>query len=290
MAYTPDVAWVRQYTDDVLHLAAQRDSRLRNTVQEKSVTGRSLEIDRVGQVLSTAKGSRHAATPESEIPHTKRRVNMADRHWAEMIDKTDEARMQIDPRVAYQKELMGAYNVDFDQVIIDALGGNSIAVSASGTESNVTLGAGQTIVHGSAGMTVAKLRAARGKFLAAEIDMAYTNCYVALTGKQQMELLSDSELTSADYSQILRLIDGDLGGKFMGFSFRTTEKLAAASNIRDCFAYTDMAVCLGVANDLSVEVDRRHDKSNSLQIYGEWTRGAVRVEEAQVVKIECSEA
>lgn len=290
MAYTIDTAWVRQYQDDVLHLAAQRNSRLRDTVMEKSVTGQSLEIERIGSVDAVTKASRHAATPESEVPHSRRRVSMLDKHWAEMIDAMDEARMLIDPSAAYQAELVGAYNRDYDAAIIAALGGNAVAVAADGTESNVTLGAGQTIVHGSAGMSVAKIREAREKFLTADVDMDYSECFIVLSGKQQMELLNDSELTSADFSNIQRLITGDLDGSFLGFKFRRSEQLDVATNIRDCFAYTKSAICLGTALDMKVNVNERPDKSNSKQIYAEWSRGAVRQEEAQVVKIECSEA
>ncbi len=290
MAYTIDQAWVRQYTDDAIHLAAQRDARLRNTVKEKSVTGRSLEIDFVSAVDAVTKASRHAATPELEVPHSRRRVSMLDKQWAEMIDETDKARMLIDPKTAYMAELVGAYNRDFDSVIIDALGGTATAVDAAGAETNVTLGAAQTIVNGATGMTVDKLRAAREKMLVADIDIEYQDVYCVISGKQQMELLNDPELTSADYAAIQRLITGDLNGEFLGFKFRRSEQLPIATNIRDCFVYTQSAVCLGVALDMSVKYGERTDRSFSDQIYAEWTRGAVRTEEKQVVKIECSEA
>jgi len=290
MAYTLDTAWVRQYEKQANHLAAQRDSRLRDTVMLKSVTGKSLELDNIGSVDSVVKPSRHANTPESEVPHTRRRANMIDYHWAEMIAKTDIARMLVNPREAYMKELAGAYNRRGDATIITALGGAAVEVDAAGATSNVTFPAAQTIAHGSTGMTVAKVRDAARKLKAAEVDMDYDDCFLVLTAQQEDELLSDNAVTSSDFSNIQRLIDGDLKGKFMGFYFRRSEQLPVASNVRDCFAYVKSGVCLGTALEMSVDVGTRRDKSNSEQIYAEWTHGAVRTEESKVVKIECSEA
>lgn len=290
MAYTLDAAWVRQYTKQAIHTAAQRDARLLNTVNIQKVTGRSLEIDRVGAIDAVAKASRHAATPESEVPHTRRRANMSDFHWAEMIDQTDVARMLIDPRAAYMAELAGAYNRRHDQTVIDALSGSAVAVAADGTTSNVTIPASQTITAAGTGLTVAKIRDASKMLKAANVDMGYNDCFIVLSAAQEAELLSDSNLTSADFSNIQRLIDGDIKGKFMGFQFRRSEQLPLAASTRDCFAYVKSAVVLGTALDMKVKVGERADKSFSEQIYAEWTHGAVRTEEEKVVKIQCTES
>lgn len=290
MAYTIDIAHVRQFEDDVVHLSAQRDTRLRSTVTEKTVNGKSLDIDRVGAVDAVTKASRHAVTPEAEVPHSRRRMTLTDKHWAEMVDKTDVVRMLIEPMSAYKVECAGAHNRDYDDAIISALGGTAVEVDAAGTESNVTFPAGQTIVHGSTGLTVDKLLQAREILVGNNVDMGYDDVFVVIGERQQRELLNDSKLTSSDYSQIQRLIDGDIKGRFNGAYFRHSARLPVATNIRDCFMYTKKSLCLGTALEMSVDVGPRRDRSNSMQIYAEWTRGAVRVEEAQVVKIECSEA
>lgn len=287
MAYTPDVAFVRQYEDSVLHLASQRDARLSAAVTNKTVVGKSLEIERVASSDAVAKASRHAATPTQEIVHSRRRAAMSDEHWAEMVAKTDEVKMIIDPKSAYQRELAGAYNRSADDIIIAAALGNSVAIDAAGSVSNVAIT--NTIVHGSTGMTVAKVREARELILSSDPDES-DPMFFALSAKQQMELLDDPELTDSDYSLIKRAVDGELNGTYMGFQFIRSERLDITTTIRDCIAFTKSSICYGQALPLSVQMAPRPDLSMSLQIYGEWTHGAVRTDEACVVKVQADES
>jgi hypothetical protein len=286
MAYTPGVAFVRQYEDSVLHLASQRDARFSACITQKTVVGRSLEVERVAASDAVTKSSRHAATPAQEIVHTRRRAAMADEHWAEMVAKTDEVKMVIDPKSAYQVELAGAYNRSADDVIIAALVGNSVSVAEAGTEANVAIT--NNIAHGSTGMTVAKVRQARELILASDPD-ENDQLYFALQAKQQMELLDDPELTDTDYSLIKRAVDGEITGTYMGFKFIRSERLPLATADRTCIAFSQSSLAYGLALPLSVQMAPRADLSMSLQIYGEWTHGAVRTDEASVVTVHADE-
>ena len=67
------VSFVQQYRSNLLILAQQKGSRLRNTVRVESVTGTSAFFDRLGSTSAQLRTTRHGDTPLIDTPHSRRR-------------------------------------------------------------------------------------------------------------------------------------------------------------------------------------------------------------------------
>ena len=64
-------AMVEQYKSNVLMLAQQKGSKLRDTVRSEDVTGKNAYFERIGAVDMVDSTSRHDDTPQIDTPHCK---------------------------------------------------------------------------------------------------------------------------------------------------------------------------------------------------------------------------
>ena len=284
MANTISKAFVQQFQDNLIHLAQQKGSRLRGAVNEQSVTGEKFNFERLGTVAAVAKTTRHTNTPVLDVPHSRRTATMADYHWADLIDSEDKVRMLVTPESHYAKSGANSMARAIDDLIITAATGNAV----DGDGSNVALPSGQKIVHGSAGLTLAKLITAKEILDGNDIDPDEER-YMVLGSKQVSNLLNTTEVKSADYNSIKALVQGDID-TFMGFKFLRSERLALASTTRTCFAFTASAMGLGIGADVKTQIDVRPDKSYAHQVYLSFVAGATRVQDECVVQVDCTEA
>ena len=283
MANTIAKAFVQQFQDNLIHLAQQKGSRLRSSVNEQSVTGEKFNFERLGTVAAVVKSSRHTNTPVLEVPHSRRVATMTDYHWADMIDDEDKVRMLITPESHYARSGAASMARAFDDLIIAAATGNAV----DGDGSNVALPAGQKIAHGSAGLTLAKLISAKEILDGNEVDDEER--FFVLGSQQVSNLLNTTEVKSADYNSIKALVRGDID-TFMGFKFLRSERLNLASTQRKCFAFTKGAMGLGIGKDVTTKIDLRPDKSYAHQVYLSFVAGATRVQDECVVEVLCTES
>jgi hypothetical protein len=99
------------------------------------------------------------------------------------------------------------------------------------------------------------------------------------------------ELTSGDYSRQYVVDKGRIqtaGGfnlTLFGGSV-TNPMLTVTAGVRDCFAMTPRAVCMGISKEMSAKVESRPDYHDLLQVVVEYIIGAVRTEGVQVQKVQ----
>jgi hypothetical protein len=279
-------AFVEQYSANVLQLSQQRGSRLRAAVRVEPVTGKNAYIDRLGAVAARRRTARHADTPRLDTPHSRRRVSLVDYDWADLIDDADKVRLLADPASPYA--MAGAWAMGRamdDEVIAAFTGAASAGVDGS---TSVALPAGQLIAHGGAGLTIDKLLKAKETLDAADVDDA-TPRFVAVTAKQVTNLLSSTEVKSADYNTVKALVRGEID-TFLGFKFIRTERLAKDVNgNRQVIAWVQDGVALAVGKEPVARITERADKNYATQVYYSMAIGAARIEEAKVVAIACVE-
>ena len=79
-------AMVEQYKSNVLMLAQQKGSKLRDTVRSEMVTGKNAYFERIGAVDMVDATSRHDDTPQIDTPHSRRRVSLVTSRFADLID------------------------------------------------------------------------------------------------------------------------------------------------------------------------------------------------------------
>jgi len=275
-------AFVQQYRSNLMILAQQKGSKLRNTVRSESVNGTSAYFDRLGATAAVKRLTRHGDTPLIDSPHSRRRLSTAPYEWADLIDNADKVRLLIEPTSEYALNAANAMGRTMDDIIIAAASGTAYTgVDGSGTQA-ITL----TVAAGATNLTLAKLLEAKQDL--DEGDVEGEDRYIIVSPKMMTSLLGTTEVKSADYNAVKALVQGQLD-TFLGFKFVTSNRLAANATADGhlCLAYQRSGLVLGIGEDVKTEIGPRADKSYSTQVYVRMDLGATRLEEARVVEIDC---
>ena len=270
-------AMVEQYKSNVLMLAQQKGSKLRDTVRSEMVTGKNAYFERIGAVDMVDATSRHDDTPQIDTPHSRRRVSLTTSRFADLIDNADKVRTLIDPTSPYAMNAAWAAGRKMDAVIVAALAGNAYSGVAGATI--VALPSAQKVAAASAGLTIAKLRSAREILLGADVDLDMgATCIINPAGLT--DLLSATEITSSDYNTVKALVQGQVD-TFLGFKFVVSTQVTALK----AYCYAKNAAVLAVGSEPVVRISERADKNYSTQVFVEMDIGATRVEDEGVVEI-----
>lgn len=289
-------AFVQQFNANLLHLAQQKGSRLMRAVKVKPIVGKSSHFDRLGATVAQKRTSRHGDTPLIDTPHSRRRVQIEDWEWADLIDDQDQLRMLINPTSDYMKA--GAWSIGraIDHEIIRAFDASSISVAADDTTSNVAFDSAMLIDNdfdtGNSGLIPEKVIEARRLLRGNDIDMDEP-MYLVCNADQLAQLMSDADVKSIDFNSHKPLVDGELP-RWGGFDIIHTEQVTAqegTTGVADtdpdhAYAFTQSAIGLAMAKDISTRISERDDKSYATQVYACASFGAVRIEEEKIVKIE----
>jgi hypothetical protein len=280
-------AFVQQFADNFRHLAQQMQSRFEPHVSiEPNIVGMSKSINRMGQRTAKRRTQRHADTPINEQPHSTRFVDLFDWDDGDMIDDQDKIRMLVDPTSDYVKAMVSSLNRAKDDVVIASMGGNSRA-----TTGNIILPATQKIAVGGTGLTKAKIIQARKLFRRNEADNHNgEELFISYTAAAAADILADATLTSQDYLAGKFLQDGDVEGKWMGFTWIPSERTPYDGATRRLYAWAKSGVTLGKGADITTKVGEDPGKGFNVRIYAKMSIGAVRVEEEKVVEIAVTEA
>lgn len=294
MSTQVNTAFVQQFSDNLIHLAQQKGSRLMSTVMNKRVVGKNAHFDRLGATTAQVRTTRHGDTPLIDTPHSRRRVVLSDYEWADLIDRQDEVRMLVDPKSDYARAGGNAMGRAVDDLIIAAATGNATSVDSSDSASNVALPSTQIVDEdfgtADSNLTLAKMIEARKILMGNDVDMM-EQLYLVHNADALGNLLNDTTVTSADFASIKALVKGEID-TFLGFKFIHTERLLGTADGTDtdpvkCLAYAKSGIGLGVGQDIEVRISERADKGYATQVYASLTMGATRIEEEKVVSIEC---
>ncbi len=311
MSFEIPVATVEQYDANILLLSQQKDSRLRMTCKEKSVTGRTFYGERIGATAGEDITDRHGDTPLISTPHSRRRGSMVDWDWGDLVDEMDEIKMLISPQSMYVLNAHAAANRRIDQHIYDALGGVAAAGRTGGTSINnydadecrLIDGQGTVVAPGSnhsastaTALTIAKLLTCKQLLDEGDIDPERQRFFV-YNPYNLAQLLNTTEVKSIDYNTVKALAQGKID-TFMGFKFLMLQNYidTTKGHLRDsehetadeaveCYAWAQGAITLGVGKEVTSDVSVRKDKRMSVQVYMRHSFGAVRNEGPAVVEI-----
>lgn len=276
---------VEMYRSNVIMLAQQKGSRLLGTVRnDGSVIGRTVYYERIGQTAAQQITTRHADTPLANTPHSRRRAELTDWDWADLVDNIDRIRTLYDPTNPYAQAGAWALGRAADDVIINAANGNSYEGQSGATVT--ALPAAQKVAVAASGLTLAKLLSARELLDAADTDPDLPR-FMIVTAKQITDLLNTTEIKSSDYNTVKALAQGAID-TFMGFKFIRTQRLTTdGSGNRLVLAYTSQAIGVGMGQELMIDIGPRRDKRNATQIYVCMSLAATRIEDEQLVQIAC---
>jgi hypothetical protein len=270
---------VEQFKDEVIHLAQQMESRLRSCVRTDMVTGKTHNFERLGASAAVAKTTRHTPTPILDLEHSRRKVDMEDFIWADLVDAEDVIRMLIEPKSAYARNAAMAMARQWDTQIITG----AFADATDGDGNAVAFTAGQTIGDGTSAITIGDLTDAKYKLDSNEVP--FNDRYMVISSVELRDLLNTTEITSADYNTVRALVRGEID-TFLGFKFVITELLPTITTVRNCLAFQKDCLGLAIGSDVKVRTDERKDVSYAWQIFASFSAAATRIDDAGVVKIE----
>lgn len=276
--------FVIQFDNALRLLAQQKDSRLKATVTDRgTITGASFTINNLDKVEMDENTVRHGDTIWSDIDHTARSVPMRDFFKALPMDKADIPKMLVNPVTGgqYMQSLIAARNRKIDDIIFQAALGSINSVD--GTTGPYTLPAGQIIAAGGTGLTKAKIIQARSIFRANEADDD-EELFMLWDSLAMQQILADTTLTSADFMAGKMLQEGNVAGKWLGFTWIPFERTTVAGAVHTTVAYAKSALHFGTGYEEG-DVTKRADKKNTWQTSMAGSYGAGRQDEKKVVSI-----
>lgn len=294
MSFEVTTAFVEQYKGNVTMLAQQKGSRLRGTVSEEPITGKTAYVERIGSVGARRVTARHADSPLNPTPHSRRRISLFDYDTGDLIDDLDKVRMLIDPLSPYAQAHAWAMGRGIDDEVIPAFFADSYAGEDGSTVISFPA-ANQVAVDshaygagsGNAGLTISKLIEVQEKIDSGDVDPDEMR-YIAYTPKQRANLLETTEVTSSDYNSVKALVEGKVD-TFMGFKFLLTNRLETDENgHRRIPVWLPSGMRLGIGKDITGRVTERSDKRFSMYAYFCMSIGATRIEEEKVFEIKCA--
>jgi hypothetical protein len=290
-------AHVQQYKDNVLITYQQAGSKLRGSVQERTVTGRADFWDRVDQTAAQKKLSRNSDTPLVNTPHSRRMVTLQDYEWADLIDKQDAIRILIDPQSAYAVNAGYALGRSFDDEVINAFDG--IAYGAIDGSTQITFSsekAGDEDFSGAA-LTVPNLVQVKLDLDAQDVPDEGRHIVMRPAGFAQLLKQSTAPMISnADYNTVKALVNGEID-TFLGFKFHRTTRMpqgnlsqdGLGANLSYGFAWHEKSMGISVGMEFITRVTERSDKSYATQVYVAGSFGATRLQGNGVVRFKINE-
>jgi hypothetical protein len=295
MSFSVDIALVNAYRSNIELKFQQMGSRIRPHVRVESQHAEFDYYDRIGPTDAVEVINRHSDTPLVGTDHDRRRCNLRDFDWADLIDNKDRLRMLADPTSAYTMNAIYALGRSMDDVIISAAYGTAYAGKAG--EVSVTFPSAQQVavnyvesgVAANSNLTIGKLRKVRYLLDKAEAANEGEHDLTAIVDPSQIQsLLRATEVTNSDYNTIKALVAGEID-TYMGFKFIKSNRLPVSSSQRKALFFERQGLLLASAQEIAVDVGPRRDKRNSVQVYVCASFGAVRMWEEKVIQVLCDE-
>lgn len=296
MSETVNVSFVQQYKDTLVLQVQQKGSKVLQYFPIDRIQGKMMHWDRLAKGEAEELLVRHGPTPgPANFIHSRRRAILRTFHKAEYTDQADLQRLLVDPTNRYAENIRNALGRKVDDLLLNALYGSAYSVDSNDSQGTVSLSSGQIIdedyTTANSDLTVAKLIEARRLLEVNDVDLDAEMPILIADSTALNNLLRDTQITSADYNSIRALVNGQVD-TFMGFKFVRCNRLADAQHKTSegfvrAIATVPSALGVAMGRDISVDIDKRTDLSNSIQVYAKFDLGAVRIEEEKVVVIEC---
>lgn len=284
MAITIDSAFIEEYDGLVRHLAQQGATLIRPHVMEVSSMGEGYNFERLGATEAVEKTTRRAATAYVDDIWTRRRAVPKTFNHTMTIEQEDKVQMLVDPQSSYAESQAKAMARAIDNEIIAAVTRDA----DDGAGGTVALPAGQIVGDGTGEISFDVVTEVQEKFMANTINPDEPKCFV-VGPKQVRKLLQLTQVTSSDFVQqqaLQQLSSTGIVPSWMGFTWVVSTLLNAPDvGELDCFAMTKKALGLAINADTFTRIGEDPAHSYMIQVFSQWTMGAVRVEDEQVVRI-----
>lgn len=286
--YTIEQHHVLMFTANVRAALIRQGGVLDPVVTQGSYTGEKVQVvNFLGPIYFQDRTTRYADTQISEVAHTQRWIRGTERDAAVLVDRLDTLKMIYDPTSPYVERIREGAARKYDEIIMNAFYAD--ALTGEQGASTTSFPSADEILHGTTGLTVAKLRTARKTLKQRHVDLRMERPNIAIEAEGADDLLGETQVGSADYNSVKPLVDGEVSS-FMGFTFHPIETIIPtrtdSGTIVQAPVWVPSGMHRGTWDDLTIIIGPRADKNNITQIHATFTAGATRLEEGKVLKLE----
>lgn len=279
---------IRTYEATLRHLAQQGESRLRNWCMERMGRPELHLWDTIGlQTVAQKTNGTRTASPNTATPFARRQSTPTTWHTSDTVEPESVAMVLTDPTSSISMAMGNAIRRKFDDLIITAALGATLDEAGASTAYNDTdfkLG-GATQAFDFAFIT-----SVQEKFMSNEIFPEEEKVMIVRPNGAK-KLLALAQATSSDYVNAKALASTGFVDKWMGFTWVVSNLLPNVTGLQyNYIAMTRRAIGLHITKDIWTRVAEDPTQSFDTRIYAAFTAGAVRVEDAHVVKLHVLES
>ena len=315
MSYSTPNFFVDEFHDDLYHACQQKESRLGGAVRTEYglMAAEDKGFDMMNEFSMQEKTGRSPETPTIDPEASRRWVSTTPYHNSVRYDRDDDLSIKLSLEGDFVTAFKRAVNRKKDDIILDSFeaattsgrrAGSTITwASQSGNTKYTGKDTGRTIAHdcssgncsaSDTGMTTEKIELALEYFANNEVDDDIPK-WVVMSPRQATNLFGQEEYVNIDYNGQKPLTTGRVINDWMGVNWIITPKIALGSSndvdgdtdVYECWMWAQDAIILGVADELTIEIDRLPTHSYCQQVYVHMNMGAMRFDEDKIVKIEC---
>lgn len=285
--------YIKTFEENVIHLAQQKASKLRNTVTNKPTGALSHSFRVTGaRGAMTAKGSqginggKYQTTTMTNQVYNDRIAIPAGFYSADTYEWDDVPKMLADPESILVQSMAAQVGREIDKVIVAAF--LATATDTQGTASLDFLTA-NTVTSAAGVFALADVISVNELMLLADIDPDEEK-FLVVPPRAVSKLLNETKATSSDYVNLRTLQGNGTIKNFMGFTWIVSNLLNVPSaNHRYCMAYTKDAIGLAITKEPFVDVakDPSHQFATVVQVAMDL--GAVRIQDAKCFRIDMAD-
>jgi hypothetical protein len=289
-----DAALITQFSDQVHVAAQQMKARLRGSVQVKPMSGDIFAYDGLGPIEAIEQVGRHQPVVFSDATHTRRKISRRRFTLALPIDASDVRGALINPESEYARACAMAMERVFDRIVVEAMFAAVLTGRDMGTSVTFANDDGDTI-NATAGTTYAKLLETTRLFLDDDVGTDVPeSMLLGISGDEHEDLMGETELVSGDFSRQYAVDKGRMiqaaGYDLKHFAGAAVNPILAVSGgVRDCFAMSTRAMCVGMSKEMAVAVEKRDDLIETTQVIINFELGAVRTEGKLIKKFQTTD-
>jgi hypothetical protein len=282
------------FSTNITMLLQIQGSMLRGCVTEGHYTGEKASVvDQIGPVEMQDVTGRFEPKTRTDAAVDRRWVSPNDSDLTQSIDSFDKLRLMTDPESTLVAGAVLAAGRKIDRYILAAFFGTALT-GKLGTTSTIFTAANEIdVAVGGANsrLNVDKLLAVKELMRAQFVDFDREEIYLALTAKDESELLKQIQITSNQFNGGDRpvLKDGKVE-RFLGINFKyceLAESVLAGSSEVTIPVWCKSGMHLGMWNDITTSVYKNMQlKGEPWEAYVYMTAGATRTEENKVYAIE----
>jgi len=282
------------FSNNITMLLQIQGSMLRGCVTEGHYTGEKASVvDQVGPVEMQDVTGRFEPKTRTDAAVDRRWVSPNDSDLTQSIDSFDKLRLMTDPESTLVAGAVLAAGRKIDRYILGAFFGTAQTGKQGGTSTSFTAGNEVDVAVGGANsrLNVDKMLDVKEKMRAQYVDFDREEIYLALTAKDESELLRQIQITSNQFNGGDKpvLQDGKVQ-RFLGINFKyceLAESVLAGTNEVTIPVWCKSGMHLGMWNDITTSVYKNMQlKGEPWEAYIYMTAGATRTEENKVYAIE----